>query len=639
MHRKQILQPFLALFLSLHALAGDGNYAAILIKPDLKKNAHAVMRYDDITIEIKSPTDMIVRKKWVVTVLDSEGDHYAEVVEFYDNIFFKSPSIDGNLYDAWGKRLKSVKKADIQDQSAVSSISLMDDYRIKVFSFGYKNYPYTVEFEIEQHESQTMFLEYWNPLSSFNVGVEQSSFTAIVPENYKLRYKLLNKASEPVTSSSSGKKTFHWQILNQNAIDKIYASPGWNAIAPQVFLGPTEFAMNDFKGDMTDWNAYGKSMYNLVSNRNQLPPQVKQKVHELTDAITDPEQKAIRVYEYMQSTTRYISVQLGIGGWQPFDATYVATNGYGDCKALSNYMLSLLKEVGIKSYYTLVRAGTDVGDLVTDFPKSYFNHVILCVPFQKDSLWLECTSQTEPAGYMGSFTGNRHVLLVTEEGGKLVSTPSYSAAVNRQARNIKATLTEAGDLNMNAVTRYQAIQQDKLHFYIHDWSEEDRLKWLRSKFELGTYDVVKFHFDEYRGKIPVITETVEMVARNYAALSGKRIFISPNILSKNTLKLTDEDERKFDLWLPSGVSELDTVEIKLPEGYEPELMPEDMQIKSKFASYSCKVRMENNKLLLYRNYIREGGTFPASDYIEFMKFLNEVYKSDRNKVVLVKKSA
>jgi hypothetical protein len=156
---------------------------------------------------------------------------------------------------------------------------------------------------------------------------------------------------------------------------------------------------------------------------------------------------------------------------------------------------------------------------------------------------------------------------------------------------------------------------------------------------LGTYDVVKFHFDEYRGKIPVITETVEMVARNYAALSGKRIFISPNILSKNTLKLTAEEERKFDLWLPSGVSELDTVEIKLPEGYEPELMPEDMQIKSKFASYSCKVRMENNKLLLYRNYIREGGTFPASDYIEFMKFLNEVYKSDRNKVVLVKKSA
>ena len=120
MHRKQLLMQLLALFLGLYAIASDGNYAAILIKQDLKKNAHAVFRYDDITIEIKSPTDMVVKKKWVVTVFDSEGDHFAEVAESYDNVFSKTPTIDGNLYDAFGKRLKSVKKADIRDESAVS---------------------------------------------------------------------------------------------------------------------------------------------------------------------------------------------------------------------------------------------------------------------------------------------------------------------------------------------------------------------------------------------------------------------------------------------------------------------------------------------------------------------------------------
>lgn len=52
----------------------------------------------------------------------------------------------------------------------------------------------------------------------------------------------------------------------------------------------------------------------------------------------------------MQQNTRYISIQLGIGGWQPFDAEYVAQKKYGDCKALTNYMFSLLKEAALDQF-------------------------------------------------------------------------------------------------------------------------------------------------------------------------------------------------------------------------------------------------------------------------------------------------
>jgi hypothetical protein len=64
-----------------------------------------------------------------------------------------------------------------------------------------------------------------------------------------------------------------------------------------------------------------------------------------------------------------------------------------------------------------------------DFPENGFNHVILCVPDQKDSVWLECTSSSNEFNELGTFTENRYALLITDEGGALVPTPkSYSSS-------------------------------------------------------------------------------------------------------------------------------------------------------------------------------------------------------------------
>jgi hypothetical protein len=331
---------------------------------------------------------------------------------------------------------------------------------------------------------------------------------------------------------------------------------------------------------------------------------------------------------------------LGIGGLQPFEASFVAKKGYGDCKALSNYMYSLLKAAGIKSHYTLVKGGRDLDDkyLVEDFPSDQFNHIILCVPLSKDSVWLECTSQTESAGYMGDFTGNRKALLITEDGGELVSTPHYGIKENIQVRTIKGKINSNGALVMNVTTNYKCLQQDEKSALINQLSKDKVKKYLQEDLELSTYEVSNFKYEQKKNVLPEIDEQLDVVVDNYATITGKRLFITPNILSRGGMKLSDEEERKVDYVLDYEFRDEDNYEIEIPEGYSLEAMPSGVALKTKFGSYSCTTKLDGNKIIYHRVREQFGGRFPAKDQKELAKFFEEIYKADRARMVLVKKT-
>jgi hypothetical protein len=339
----------------------------------------------------------------------------------------------------------------------------------------------------------------------------------------------------------------------------------------------------------------------------------------------------------MQQNTRYVSIQLGIGGWQPFDAKYVASKKYGDCKALSNYMYSLLKEIGIKSYYTLIRAGRNRGYIIPDFPAQQFNHVILCVPLQKDTVWLECTSQTLPAGYLSGFTSNRYALLIDETGGKLVRTPEYRLNDNTQLRKINAAINNEGHLTADIYTCYKAIQQDDLEGIINGLSRDKILEYLKKEIDLPTYDVSKFDYKQEKAAIPCINENLSLTASNYAQVSGRRLFINPDIMNRSDNKLKADEERKYEIELKNEYRDIDSAEIKIPPGYQPESLPQEMKIESKFGRYASSTKVLPDKIIYYRLREQYSGRFPAKDYAELVKFYEQIYKADRNKVVLIKK--
>ncbi len=623
------------LFTGFFAKAGDIKYPVSAIPENLKKDADVVKRMEEVEFEVISTKQTKLHYKYALTIMNENGDKYAEFTEWYDKLRHVE-SVEGHLYDGKGNLLKKMKSKDLADLSAVEG--LIDDNRLKEYNFSYRSYPYTIEFEADITFDHSFYFPYWQPQEHPHLSVEKSVFVVTTPQDYVIRYKDFNYKGAPAQAIEKNKKIYTWQVENMVAVKSEPYAPRWQETTTSISLAPTEFEVQGIKGNMTSWKEFGKFIYELKKDRDELPDDVKQKVIQLIANAHDDLERVQILYHFLQENTRYISIQLGIGGWQPFDAAYVARKGYGDCKALSNYMYSLLKAAGIKSYYALVKSGDYDHFLMEDFPSNQFDHVILCVPLQRDTMWLECTSQTIAPGYMSEFTGNRKALLIDEDGGTLVSTPRYGLHENSLVRNVKSRMDAEGNLTMNVSTVYSGVQQDELSMMINGLSKDKIAKVLQRNFELASYNINDFKYQETKTILPELNEQLEITVNNYAAVSGKRIFIVQDILNRWYDKFTLDENRTVDIVLYSEWRDEDNYEIEIPEGYELEAMPQDVSLKTKFGTYSCTAKLNGNKIVYHRVQEQFSGRFPAKDQADLAKFFTDIYKADRSKMVFVKKA-
>ncbi len=611
-------------------------YPALLIADSLKKDAHAVERLDEVIYEIKGPGKAKMHEHHVYTVLDEDGAEFGHVQSTYDK-FNDINYIDAKLYDGLGKEIKKIKKKDMADLSGSDDETLMTDRRYKVYDFGYRSYPYTVEIEEEDDIDGIRGIHTWVPQGGTNLSVESSRLVVIAPKDYVLRYKAFNYGNDPVITEQSDKKVYTWEIKNIPAKKYEKFQPAWRDIVPYVIVEPSEFEADGYKGNMSTWEDFGKFINTLMQGKSVLPDGVKQKVHELTDNVKDEREKIKVLYNFVQQNTRYISIQFGIGGWQPFDANYVYTKRYGDCKALSNYMVSILREAGVKAYYVLIAAGENAPPMITDFPSSQFNHATVCVPMATDTMWLECTNQTLPAGYIGDFTGNRKALLIDENGGHIVNTKKYTYKDNLDKTTVIGEVDETGKLKATITTTYAGYNYFNTHVRAAYHSKEEQLKKLKGEINLPTYDVTAFSYEDHKSENPTIDEHIEVTAEGAATLTGKRLFFTPNFLTQTGGRMEASDDRKFDVEYNYNNTFIDSILFKIPAGYTVEAMAKDVSISNKFGKYEIHFKVDGDKVTVTRYHEGSSGRYPPSEYNNLVKFYDDMYKADRSKIVFVKK--
>lgn len=416
--------------------------------------------------------------------------------------------------------------------------------------------------------------------------------------------------------------------------------PSFSEIAPHIMSSPSIFEFDGYKGDLSTWEGFAKWQNKLNEGRDDLSQQTALKLREMTKGLSDKEKVEV-IYDYLQSNTRYVSVQLGIGGFQPFPASVVEEEGYGDCKALSFYTKSMLKEVGIDAYYSIAYGGHNPPMVNKDFPSpSYFNHVILCVPLASDTTWLECTSQTNPFGYLGSFTSDRDVLVVNDVGGKIVRTPKYSIGDNQRVSIVTVMIEETGNATLDIHNTYSGLEYEFNGVdYFSVSGKDQQQKWLENRINIPSFSVLDFEFQNKKGSKPQVDLKAQLEVNRLTSNTGSRLFFQPNLMNRNTFIPNRDSEREQDIHVTKSFIEIDTVSYLLPSKFYVEAFFDPIDISTEFGEYKASMKAKTDGTIVYtRTYKQFQGIFDKSKYQDYMNFHKQVVRADKKRVSLKKQT-
>lgn len=607
------------------------NYAVSEIPEELKKDANAVVRRNLSQYTINSVDDVDIVDTEVLTIFNKAGEKYSRVYIPYTKTL-KINDVKIKLYNSDGVVTKTYSKKDLNDVSHSGQSELYGDDRVLYTDIIGISYPYTLEIVYKANTSNTIFIPTVTPFYDYNVGIESTGIEIINKSGIKLRKKITEN-SYAKTEVSGDENHLYVFYKNIPAAKEEKYSPSMSVILPKSEFALDQFNLEGKKGNFTTWADFGKWYNTLLDPVSQITPEIQQEVNSLS-LKGSTEEKVKAIYQYMQSKTRYVNISIGIGGWQPMSADAVRKKGYGDCKALTNYMRVLLKAAGIPSYYSVIYMDETPKIFDKDFPKMDGNHVILCVPTEKGNIWLENTSQKIAFDHLGYRTMDRNVMMVKDNSVEIIETPKSLAENNKEILKIKANISADNTLDVTSSFSYHGGGYDIFMpiLSLTPTEQKDALKHRYDNLQFCNIDIQNLMNDRNNGQINF---DLNFKASNYSKSLGSDIYFRAIPFLDNDFYLENSD-RKLPIEIPFGFTDDYEIEYTIPESYKFSETIAPVKIDSEFGSFSMEFIPQDKKLLIRRKFMLKKGIFAADKITDYINFRKKTNKIDHTKILITK---
>lgn len=597
------------------------------IPEELLRDCDAVVRLSSTELVYVSPSAATERRQERITILNRAAAHKGYFACMVDKTR-RLKSFSGTVTDGQGRIIRKLKRSELKYTEI--STNLADDSGYYLLEIHVPTIPYTVTYayEIDYRDGILAFPTFM-PLSDRETSLERGEYKLIVPKDLPVAYKCQH-CGEPRKSTEEGRDVYSWALERVPAVRHEPDAPPLIDRIPLVLSVPHDFRFEGTQGSMRDWASFGMWQAGLLRDRNLLPEALRAEVHRRTDSLASPREKVRALYEYMGETTRYVSIQLGIGGLQPMSAEEVFRTKFGDCKALSNYLRAMLRECGIEADYTLIHSRRP--RMHRDFASvNQADHVILRVPLPADTLWLECTNPDVPFGYIHTGIAGHDAVAITGGTGEFVTLPAYADTLNRILRHAEITVASDGSAKGHVTERFEAaLFESAMAFAKTDARQKN--DYLLKRLRIPTAKLDAIACSECKDALPGIEIEYGFSTPQYLNISGSRAFMPLFPFAKRGI--FRGKERCCDIYRATGFLEIATVTIRLPENMRAEAMPPSGAYSAPTGDYSFQIDAQNGIVTARFRAVMHAGTYSRDESANYEKLLNAVATAFNANVVL-----
>ncbi len=618
------------------------------VLPPHDEKTDAVVLYAETILTVQPNGKVNRRYREVVKVLRPDGEARGTVRAYFD------PQSRITDLHAWCIPV-SGKAYEVKEKDAVESAiigvdggELVSDLRTKTLRIPAATAGSVIGYEIEQDLRPYVMVDEWGFQDT--VPVREAHYTLRLPGGWSYKANWLNHSEEHPAVASPGQ--WQWSIKDVEAIHVEHDMPPWRGIAGSMVIALVPPSGQD--PGIQSWRELGAWYLGLTRGRRDASPEIKQKVADLTASVPTMLGKMQALASFVQNNIRYVAIELGIGGHQPHSSAEVFSHRYGDCKDKATLLSTMLKEIGIDSYYVLIN--TQRGSVTAATPPNLaFDHAILAIALPADLepttlqarithpklgniLFFDPTNDLTPIGRLSGALQGNFGMLVTSDGGELLELPRLPVDTNGIVRTAKMTLddkgTLRGDVKEISLGDRAAAQRYELRATTQD---TDRIRPVEAVVgaSFSTFQILKATVGNLRVADRPFEWNYTFEAENFAKTAGDLLLVRPRVLgSKSSGLLETKEPRRYPVEFAGPERDTDVFEIALPPGYEMEELPPPVNVDDGFASYHSKTEIVGRALRYTRTFEIKELTVPVSKAEQLRDFYRIIAGDERNSAVL-----